>query len=795
MSKSTGNFKTLNEACKSYSADAMRFAMADAGDTMDDANFVEETANSAILRLTKELAFFEEVLEGLSKSSFRTGNALLYADKVFANEMCIAVAETRKAYEWPRTNVLALIPYIEYATQGCMFREALKAGFYDLQNARDMYRNSCGELGMAATLLARFVELQVLLLTPICPHFCEHVWGTLLGKPGSVTSAGWPTSDAPDYSIRQANQYLEATITDLRKAIIKAETPPKKKGAAPAAKMPRITHATVFVAEMFEGWRATCLEIMKQIYQQKGEFGTEKEVLEQVKASSIGQQADFKKVMAQVMPFIKYKSDEAKRTSAAALELRLPFSELQVLRDNAAYIKRALKIGDLQVFSCKDTKQLADLDDISLAKVEAATPENPASFFSAGPKPVVRVEQMSAAHIALAAVLAKGGMASLVTLRVLPPSPSSSSGSGLGASMTLSGTPAREVSEAGAILRYLASNVASGAGRDRLVPAACGLQVDELLEWSVRTLLARLVGANGSATVQQALETLDGYLAAHEGSKLGETIAGALACALLEQHKVSVAPAAAPSLARALASWRQVAEWSAAAEGRQVERSTNSGSKKKPAAPRASKQQEQPTGKVKVASGVGDDEEAKRQAKKLKAVLKEGGKKGQDIIGAAEMGGLEFFCTAFDEPEGNVEYLRLAMGAANKPVDPSGEERRGGSGEVGKMLFSAGVDALAIGGYVPPEKRNKVAVKEWISEVLKAVGTGQVVGEATATECYAVCKLDADKGLFPLKMKDTALQTAINYLRAKGCFPDDNSDDDDDDYAFGDDAFEELGLA
>ena len=129
----------------------------------------------------------------------------------------------------------------------------------------------------------------------------------------------------------------------------------------------------------------------------------------------------------------------------------------------------------------------------------------------------------------------------------------------------------------------------------------------------------------------------------------------------------------------------------------------------------------------------------------MKAVLKEGGKKGQDIIGAAEMGGLEFFCTAFDEPEGNVDYLRDAMGAANKPVDPTGEERRGGSGEVGKMLFSAGTDALALGGYVPTEKKEKIDVKVWMEEVLKVVGHGEIVGEVTATECYAVCKLDADK--------------------------------------------------
>jgi leucyl-tRNA synthetase len=34
MSKSTGNFKTLKAAIEEYSSDAMRFALADAGDSL-----------------------------------------------------------------------------------------------------------------------------------------------------------------------------------------------------------------------------------------------------------------------------------------------------------------------------------------------------------------------------------------------------------------------------------------------------------------------------------------------------------------------------------------------------------------------------------------------------------------------------------------------------------------------------------------------------------------------------------------------------------------------------------------
>ena len=68
MSKSTGNFKTLDEAIAEYSADAMRWALADAGDGMDDANFETTVANAAILRITKELAWIEDMLSTSGES-------------------------------------------------------------------------------------------------------------------------------------------------------------------------------------------------------------------------------------------------------------------------------------------------------------------------------------------------------------------------------------------------------------------------------------------------------------------------------------------------------------------------------------------------------------------------------------------------------------------------------------------------------------------------------------------------------------------------------------------------------
>ena len=50
MSKSTGNFLTLSQAIDKFSADGMRLALADSGDSVEDANFVEAMADAGILR-------------------------------------------------------------------------------------------------------------------------------------------------------------------------------------------------------------------------------------------------------------------------------------------------------------------------------------------------------------------------------------------------------------------------------------------------------------------------------------------------------------------------------------------------------------------------------------------------------------------------------------------------------------------------------------------------------------------------------------------------------------------------
>lgn len=354
MSKSTGNFKTLKQAIEEFSADAMRFTLADAGDAVEDANYVEDTANAAILRLTKEIAWYEEQLLEIEAGKLRTTAPNKFIDRVFNNAMNTAIAETQKHYE------------------NMMFREALKSGFYDLQSARDSYRLMSGdEGGMHADLVKRFIEVQTLLLAPICPHTCEYIHGSLLKKEGTVTKAGFPVGDAEDASLTAANKYLNDLITNMRKGIAKCTAPPKKGPKGPPKKA---VESTIVVASEFVGWRATCLGILSECYDaEKKELPPMPVILTKVKSSELAKDANFKNVMKMMMPFVKFKMDEAAVAGASALNTKIIFDEMGMLKENIDFIKRTLDLPNIKL--CFSTDKEAG------AKAEEATPGAPATSF------------------------------------------------------------------------------------------------------------------------------------------------------------------------------------------------------------------------------------------------------------------------------------------------------------------------------------------------------------------------------------------------------------------------------
>ncbi|KPP77207.1 leucine--tRNA ligase, cytoplasmic-like [Scleropages formosus] len=301
MSKSTGNFLTLSQAVSKFSADGMRLALADAGDTVEDANFVEAMADAGILRLYAWLEWVKDMIA--NRDSLRVGPADLFNDRVFISEMNAGIIKTEQQYE------------------KMMYKEALKSGFFEFQAVKDKYRELTME-GMHRDLVFQFIENQTLLLAPICPHLCEHIW-TLLGKPGSLMNALWPVAGPVDEVLIRSSQYLMETAHDLRLRLKAYMQPPKsKKGDNKPPEKP--SHCT--------------------IYANGGKLPDNK-----VLAGELGALPELKKYMKRVMPFVAMIKENLEKNGPRVLDLELEFDEKAVLLENIVYLTNSLELDQMDV--------------------------------------------------------------------------------------------------------------------------------------------------------------------------------------------------------------------------------------------------------------------------------------------------------------------------------------------------------------------------------------------------------------------------------------------------------------
>jgi len=328
MSKSLGNFKTLKQTMDEYSADAMRLALADAGDGLDDANFVEETANAAILRLTKELDWFEKMLE--MSSSLRQGE-YTYADRAFENEMSGCLERAEAHYE------------------NLMFREALRESWFAMTAARDTYRMMCdGDQGMHGGVTRIFMECVCKALAPITPHWSEHIWRTVLRKSGSVLKSGWPSLPPHDTVMQMGFTHMIEVATTVRQAKLKLDAPKKKQKVATE----RAVGVTVYVAKEFSGWHVLVLETIESMLKE-GEQISQKDlpgtVLDAVKASPFGSSPSIKKELKNILSFARKIADEVNERGRTALALSLPYDEFTLLSANLDYMKRATGLDKVEV--------------------------------------------------------------------------------------------------------------------------------------------------------------------------------------------------------------------------------------------------------------------------------------------------------------------------------------------------------------------------------------------------------------------------------------------------------------
>jgi len=287
---------------------------ADAGDSLDDANFSRETSDSAIVSLSNEEIW---IMETLSSNELRTGDELNFMDKVLINEVNRLIAACGESFA------------------AMQFREGLQKGWFEMLLARNDYRSWCSDssIPMHKTVISKWFEALIILICPICPHWSEALWSKI-GKEGMAVKAPWPIADAEDKLLTRQAKFLRDSLKKFRALVGKA-----KKGWR---------EVSIVVTNSYPEWKENVLKFMQEQYSDATGFPAT--FMKDMKKWS-GQNVTDKKMIKGTMQFGSFVKAEAQEVGRVAMDLELPFDQNAILEVSLTYLKSQLNLPALNIIN------------------------------------------------------------------------------------------------------------------------------------------------------------------------------------------------------------------------------------------------------------------------------------------------------------------------------------------------------------------------------------------------------------------------------------------------------------
>ena len=114
------------------------------------------------------------------------------------------------------------------------YREALSYGFHGLESARSYYYHHVPN-GAHRDLISRCIRVELVLLTPICPHFCEmqkQKYSKEFGfKSQYIVNESWPklSQNNENFVLTQQFEFIKDTSHRFRQLYVKSESDREKK--------------------------------------------------------------------------------------------------------------------------------------------------------------------------------------------------------------------------------------------------------------------------------------------------------------------------------------------------------------------------------------------------------------------------------------------------------------------------------------------------------------------------------------------------------------------------------------
>jgi leucyl-tRNA synthetase len=173
MSKSKGNFITLNCAVEKYGADVTRFICATAGDDTNDGNFNENEVDTTVLSLYAEIQNWTKYnIDHMRK------NEMHFVDHLHLITLNKILNRTSRAYD------------------KLIFRDVVKYGFYEIQTIRNKYENPHAEV------FKLYLQAELAIISPLIPHWAHYLSDTY------NISIKWPKIEIDEKYNNQKMEWL-----------------------------------------------------------------------------------------------------------------------------------------------------------------------------------------------------------------------------------------------------------------------------------------------------------------------------------------------------------------------------------------------------------------------------------------------------------------------------------------------------------------------------------------------------------------------------------------------------------
>jgi leucyl-tRNA synthetase len=228
MSKSSGNFMTVDDVLSKFGTSATRMCLAVCGDTNEDANFEEHNANAFVLRLYSFVKSIEELgqcdeTRGGYRSVRTKYEEMSFPDKYLMQSISSSIALALEAHE------------------RMLYRDVVKHGFYEMIHARETYHILKGS---NMELVRVLYKAMAQLLYPIIPSLSRHLINEYFDAEFCLPQP-----------LTEERSHVEAV--EHLKTVLKRILHLKRRR--------KCSHVTILVGRRYAEWKMRCMGVVDQV--------------------------------------------------------------------------------------------------------------------------------------------------------------------------------------------------------------------------------------------------------------------------------------------------------------------------------------------------------------------------------------------------------------------------------------------------------------------------------------------------------------------------------------------------